>query len=101
MKVRIVSKGWEKFTDAVIRAVNAKDDPVCFILWGGPAAKKTALIDQNKHLIIEAAHPSPLSSYRGFFGSRPFSKVNQFLKENKQSEIDWALSETTQLELQF
>ncbi len=94
-------KGWEKFTDAVIRAVNTKDEPVCFILWGGPAAKKTALIDQDKHLIIEAAHPSPLSSYRGFFGSRPFSKVNQFLKENKQSEIDWELSETTQLELQF
>jgi uracil-DNA glycosylase len=94
-------KGWEKFTDAVIRAVNAKDNPVCFVLWGGPAGKKTALIDESKHLIIAAAHPSPLSSYRGFFGSQPFSTINHFLRENNAADINWELGESAQLELLF
>lgn len=84
-------QGWETFTDAVIQAVNAKTEPVVFVLWGANARKKISLIDQSRHLVIESAHPSPLSSYRGFFGSRPFSKINAALKENGQPEIDWQI----------
>ena len=81
--------GWENFTDEVIKIINKKDKPVVFILWGAYARKKKNLITNPKHLIIESAHPSPFSAYNGFFGSKPFSKTNKFLKENKLKEIDW------------
>jgi uracil-DNA glycosylase len=80
---------WEPFTDAIIRLVNDLDRPVVFILWGGYARKKKALITNGQHLVIESAHPSPLSSYRGFFGSRPFSKTNAFLTRHQEAPIDW------------
>ncbi|CRH92187.1 uracil-DNA glycosylase [Chlamydia trachomatis] len=80
---------WEPFTDAVIKVVNAQEQPVVFILWGAYARKKKAMITNPHHLVLESAHPSPLSSYRGFFGSRPFSKANHFLAENGRSAIDW------------
>lgn len=80
---------WEPFTDAIIRLVNDLDRPVVFILWGGYARKKKALITNGQHLVIESAHPSPLSSYRGFFGSRPFSKTNAFLTKHQEAPIDW------------
>jgi uracil-DNA glycosylase len=84
-------KGWEKFTDAVIREVNALPHPVVFILWGNYAQKKAAFVDASKHHIIKSAHPSPLSAHNGFFGSKPFSRANAFLIESKQSTIDWKL----------
>lgn len=84
-------KGWETFTDKVISVVNALDHPVVFVLWGAYAQKKGAIIDESRHLVIRAPHPSPLSAHRGFFGSRPFSKINHFLKQQGQSEINWAL----------
>ena len=87
--------GWEKFTDAVIRKVNEKRDPVVFVLWGGPAQKKTKWIDAGRHAIVTAAHPSPLSAHRGFFGSRPFSAVNQALRGWGQEELDWRLPDET------
>lgn len=80
---------WELFTDAVIQVVNEVEQPVVFILWGSYARKKKALITNQKHLVIESAHPSPLSAYRGFFGSRPFSQANAYLKQVGQEEIDW------------
>ena len=80
---------WEEFTDAVIRLVSQEDEHVVFILWGAYARKKKSLIDASKHLIIESAHPSPLSAYRGFFGSRPFSRANAYLKEMGREPIDW------------
>ncbi len=80
---------WEPFTDAIIRLVNDLDRPVVFILWGGYARKKKTLITNGQHLVIESAHPSPLSSYRGFFGSRPFSKTNAFLTKHQEAPIDW------------
>lgn len=82
-------KGWEEFTDAVLKAVNNKPEHVVFILWGGFARKKKALIDTTKHTVIESAHPSPLSAYNGFFGSKPFSKTNQALEVHNQKPIDW------------
>ena len=84
-------KGWEKFTDAVFRKVNEKEDPVVFVLWGGNARKKRELIDTSRHMIVESAHPSPLSARSGFFGSKPFSRINQALKEVGKPEIDWQL----------
>lgn len=84
-------KGWEKFTDRVIEKLNEKDDPVLFVLWGGYARKKVKLIDEDRHTIIESAHPSPLSAHSGFFGSRPYSKINKALKAHGQEEIDWQL----------
>lgn len=84
-------KGWEKFTDAVIRVVNEKQDPVVFVLWGSPAQKKQKLIDASRHTIVASAHPSPLSAYRGFFGSRPFSKINSALRKFNRHEIEWQL----------
>jgi uracil-DNA glycosylase len=84
-------KGWETFTDAVIRAVNAKDEPVVFVLWGGYARKKESLIDEGRHTIIQSAHPSPLSARNGFFGSKPFSKINAALREAGKREIDWQI----------
>jgi uracil-DNA glycosylase len=84
-------KGWEKFTDAVLRALAAREAPVVFVLWGGYARKKVALLDAERHTIIESAHPSPLSAHNGFFGSRPFSKINAALRANGEAEIDWQL----------
>ena len=84
-------KGWETFTDAVIKAVNDKPERVVFVLWGAYARKKAALIDTAKHVIIQSAHPSPLSANNGFFGSRPFSKINTALREAGRPEIDWQL----------
>lgn len=82
-------KGWEILTDEIIKAINQECENVVFILWGGPAQKKKKMLDSQKHLILEAPHPSPLSSYRGFFGSKPFSKVNNYLAENDKSKIAW------------
>lgn len=83
--------GWQNFTDAAIRAVNAQDRPVAFILWGKSAQDKARMLDNPKHLVLKSPHPSPLSAYRGFFGSRPFSKVNRFLEENGVEPIDWQI----------
>lgn len=85
--------GWETFTDSVIKVLNEADRPIVFILWGAPAQKKKAMLTNPKHLILEAPHPSPLSSYRGFFGSRPFSKANVFLKEHGVEPIDWQIDD--------
>lgn len=84
-------KGWETFTDSIIKEVNTLDRPVVFILWGKPASLKKKMLTNPKHLILEAPHPSPLSSYRGFFGSKPFSKTNNFLQENGLAPIDWQI----------
>lgn len=84
--------GWEEFTDAAIRILNAQDRPIVFILWGRPAQAKKAMLNNPRHLILEAPHPSPLSAYRGFFGSRPFSKTNRFLEENGVEPIDWQIT---------
>ena len=83
--------GWEQFTDAAIRVLNEEDRPIVFILWGAPAQKKKAMLNNPKHLILEAPHPSPLSAYRGFFGSKPFSKTNAFLEQNGLKPIDWQI----------
>lgn len=85
------NKGWEKFTDKIISLINEKDDPVVFILWGKNAQSKTKLITNSKHYIIESVHPSPLSASRGFFGSKPFSKTNEFLKSIGKTEVDWQI----------
>ena len=85
------SKGWEKFTDAVIKTVNAKDERVVFVLWGAYAGKKEALIDTTKHTVLKSVHPSPLSAQNGFFGSAPFSKVSEALREAGRGEIDWQI----------
>ncbi|WP_079506196.1 uracil-DNA glycosylase [Mesobacillus jeotgali] len=84
-------KGWEIFTDKVISLLNEREKPVIFILWGKPAQSKLKLIDENKHQIIQSVHPSPLSARRGFFGSRPFSRVNVMLREWESREIDWQI----------
>ena len=85
-------KGWEQFTDAVIQAVNAKVEPVAFVLWGAHAQKKLDLIDGNRHLVIKSAHPSPLSARNGFFGSKPFSKIDAFLRERGANGVNWQLA---------
>jgi uracil-DNA glycosylase len=82
-------KGWEIFTDAAIKALSEKRENIVFILWGSYAQKKGALIDDSKHFIIKSAHPSPLSAYRGFFGSKPFSRTNDFLVSKKIEPIQW------------
>jgi uracil-DNA glycosylase len=88
-------RGWERFTDAVIRAVAAKPEPVVFLLWGAHAQKKAAFVRTvergGAHLVLSAPHPSPLSAYKGWFGSRPFSQANAFLVEHGRRSIDWAL----------
>lgn len=84
-------RGWERFTDEVIRAVSAKPETVVFILWGSHARRKKALIDTGRHVVIESAHPSPLSAPRGFFGSRPFSRANQALVDAGREPVDWAI----------
>ena len=81
--------GWQIFTDAIIKKINEKDTPVVFILWGNYARSKKNLITNKKHLIIESAHPSPFSANYGFFGSKPFSKTNEFLSKNNIKEIEW------------
>ncbi len=83
--------GWEEFTDAAIRILNEQDRPIVFILWGRPAQMKKSMLTNPKHLILEAPHPSPLSAYRGFFGSRPFSRTNRFLEEHGETPIDWQI----------
>ncbi len=85
-------KGWEELTDTIIRKLNEKDDPVVFILWGANARSKKRFITSPRHLVIESAHPSPLSAYNGFFGSRPFSRTNRFLEENGFAPIDWQIT---------
>lgn len=85
------NRGWETFTDEVIRAVNAKEHPVVFILWGAYARKKKPLVDLTRHVVIESAHPSPLSASNGFFGSRPFSRTNDALTAEGLTPIDWSL----------
>ena len=84
-------KGWEIFTDRVIKEINKKDTPVVFILWGNYARSKKKFITNSRHLVIESAHPSPLSAYNGFFGSKPFSKTNEFLKSKGLKEINWQI----------
>ncbi|MEM9923985.1 MAG: uracil-DNA glycosylase [Cyanobacteria bacterium P01_D01_bin.50] len=86
------NKGWETFTDAVISKVNQKQEPVIFVLWGGYAKKKLKLIDTNRHTVIQSAHPSPLSARNGFFGSKPFSKINSTLAQAGKTEINYQLS---------
>lgn len=85
--------GWEEFTDATIQTISEKNNHVVFVLWGGYAQKKTALIDESKHLILKSAHPSPLSAYRGFWGSKPFSKINSYLVNTNQLPIDWEITD--------
>lgn len=84
-------KGWETFTDEVIRVVNAKPERVVFILWGSSARRKRELVDSSRHVVIESAHPSPLSAHNGFFGSRPFSKANEALAAAGRDPIDWCI----------
>lgn len=84
-------KGWEEFTDAIIRAVNGQDRPIVYMLWGRPAQRKAAMLNNPKHLILQAPHPSPLSAYRGFFGCRHFSQANDFLQKNGVESIDWQI----------
>lgn len=84
-------KGWEKFTDAVIEAVNAQDRPIVYMLWGRPAQSKIPMLNNPKHLILKAPHPSPLSAYRGFFGCKHFSQANAFLEQNGLEKIDWQI----------
>lgn len=84
-------KGWEQFTDEVIRRLNEEREGIVFILWGNYAQKKAAFIDRNKHFVIESVHPSPLSVHRGFYGSKPFSKANSYLKSKGQSPINWQI----------
>ena len=84
-------RGWETFTDELLRTVNAKEQRVVFVLWGSNARKKQSLIDLSRHVVIESAHPSPLSAHNGFFGSRPFSRANNALIEANLAPIDWAI----------
>jgi len=83
--------GWEKFTDAAIRILNQQDRPIVYLLWGAPAQKKAAQVDNPKHLLLKAPHPSPLSAYRGFFGCKHFSQANEFLIRNGMEPIDWQI----------
>ena len=85
--------GWEKFTDAIIEAVNEQDRPIVYMLWGRPAQSKIPMLTNPKHLILKAPHPSPLSAYRGFFGCKHFSQANEFLKEHGVEPIDWQIED--------
>lgn len=85
------NKGWERLTDHVIKTLSEREKPVVFILWGKPAQSKEKLIDQSVHFILKSPHPSPLSAHRGFFGSKPYSRTNQFLKEHHIPQIDWCI----------
>lgn len=86
-------KGWEEFTDAAIAALNKQDRPIVFILWGKPAQTKARMLNNPNHLILKAPHPSPLSAYNGFFGSKPFSQTNRFLEEHGVAPIDWQIED--------
>jgi uracil-DNA glycosylase len=83
--------GWSEFTDAIIKILNQVNRPLVFILWGSHAQKKGEKVDKNKHLVISSPHPSPLAAYRGFFGSKPFSKTNQFLTSKNIEPINWEI----------
>ena len=85
------NQGWEQFTDAIIRLLNQQDRPLVFMLWGAYAQRKAAFVDRSCHLVITSAHPSPLSAHNGFFGSKPFSRANAFLREHGEPEINWQL----------
>ncbi len=85
-------RGWEQFTDAVIKKLNDEREGLVFVLWGSYAQKKGAIIDREKHFVLEAPHPSPLSAHRGFFGTKPFSKINHYLTQKGQNPIDWRIS---------
>lgn len=87
------NKGWEMFSDEIISKINERKEPVVFILWGRPAQSKLTLIDENRHFIIQSPHPSPLSASKGFFGSRPFSKANAYIKEAGGAPIDWCITD--------
>ena len=91
-------KGWEKFTDAVIKALNEQDRPIVYFLWGKPAQSKIPILNNKKHLILTAAHPSPLSAYRGFFGCKHFSRANEFLVANGEKPIDWQIENIDYME---
>ncbi len=84
--------GWEEFTDKIIHLLNEEKENLVFVLWGSYAQKKASFVDRNKHFVLESPHPSPLSAYRGFFGTRPFSQVNDYLRSKGIQEIDWSLS---------
>ena len=86
--------GWEQFTDAIIQAVNEQDRPIVYMLWGKPAQSKMKMLNNPKHLVLTAPHPSPLSAYRGFFGCKHFSKANEFLVKNGLEPIDWQIENT-------
>jgi uracil-DNA glycosylase len=86
-------RGWERFTDRIIREVNAREEPVVFMLWGSYAQKKAAFVDTSRHLVLKAPHPSPLSAHSGFLGCRHFSKANAFLEAKGLEPVDWALPE--------
>ncbi|MBC7371309.1 MAG: uracil-DNA glycosylase [Bdellovibrionaceae bacterium] len=86
-------KGWELFTDQIIRTLNENRENLVYVLWGAYAQKKAGFVNRGKNLVIESAHPSPLSAHRGFLGSKPFSKINAYLRKNKIKEIDWALDQ--------
>jgi uracil-DNA glycosylase len=88
-------QGWEKFTDAIIKKLNERDDAVIFLLWGGAAKKKKKKIAEDRHIIVESAHPSPLSAHNGFFGSKPYTKVNAALTELGKTPIDWSIPENS------
>lgn len=85
------NKGWEQFTDRVVAAVNEHKEHVAFVLWGAYAQKKGQMIDRKKHLVLASPHPSPFSADRGFFGSRPFSRINEYLKRHGMTQVDWSL----------
>jgi uracil-DNA glycosylase len=84
-------QGWESFTDRIIQLISEHCDGLVFVLWGAYAQKKIPLIDERKHRVLKGIHPSPLSAHRGFFGSKPFSHINQYLSDNNKTEIDWSL----------
>lgn len=86
-------RGWEKFTDAIIQTVNQQDRPIVYMLWGAPAQRKALMLDNPKHLVLKAPHPSPLSAYRGFFGCKHFSQCNDFLMKNNIKPIDWQIED--------
>lgn len=84
-------KGWEEFTDAIIKGVNTQDRPIVYLLWGSPSQRKASMLNNPKHLVLKAPHPSPLSVYRGFWGCGHFAKCNEFLKANGETPIDWQI----------